>query len=366
MQFTIKRAFLEQLLTKASSVVVRSQVEALLHTFLLETKGKTLEVVRTDGELSIVAQTDVVQVKETAGSSKILVQAEPFYELIKVLEGEDVEIRSVEDGLIEIESGAYKGEWKTQKLDKELHSVKKFEGKNVIKFDATQFVSVLDRACYAAAQEGIHRDLMQLVFADGKCWATDWHRYQEVSTGFPKNLHFNLPVGALDLAKFIRLSSVDVVEFERGEEFYFFRVGGDRFLCQIPKTPPANRADYTKLLVNKEKQGYFIMDVKRLISLVKRIRITSPDSRRIYFDVQDNALVVRGRSDMGTGEEAIRIKLAGYPNIKTKFAMDWEFLLEGLSVIKDKTIEVRISKMHLLLCGDDGVGIIGMVSDKNA
>ncbi|MCK4497408.1 MAG: hypothetical protein KAU24_04375, partial [Candidatus Aenigmarchaeota archaeon] len=92
-EISIKRDFLEHLLGKASTVSVTGGKALFLKSFLLELDGETLKIARTDMELVAVAYTKQVVVDSVEVPTRVLIDAEKFYELVKESEGDLVYLR---------------------------------------------------------------------------------------------------------------------------------------------------------------------------------------------------------------------------------------------------------------------------------
>jgi DNA polymerase III sliding clamp (beta) subunit (PCNA family) len=364
MEIKIKRDFLQFLLNKASTVSVAGGKALFLKSFLIELDGETLKIARTDMELAAVAYTKQVEIVSKEVPTRVLVDAEKFYNLVKELGGDVVSLRVSKDE-VEIEGGSYKGVWKTYDLSK-YPSIATSSGKNVIKLDAQKFVHALERSNYAASRGQMQTNLRQVMFENGRCWATDMARYQEIMTNLPKLFKMTLPVIALDLIKFIELSGVETFEFEEAEDFYFFKVKDDLFLCRHPHVKVVNESLLFKKL-NEEKQGSFLVDVEKLRSIIGRIRLTAEtQAGKVHFEVSkdDKTLTLSAEDDFqNKSREAFPILLKGNKKETTrKFDMNWMLIFDALQAVRrQKTVEIFIDKEYLILKSEDSKALIPMV-----
>ena len=363
MEITIKKDFLEHLLGKASTVSVTGGKARFLQSFLLELDGEVLKIARTDMELAAVAYTNQVDIGSREVPTRVLIDAEKFYELIKRSDG-DLVYLGVSKSEVEIETGGYQGVWKTYDLSK-YPSIATSLGKNVIKLDTQKFVQALERSNYAASRGQMQPNLRQVMFENGRCWATDMGRYQEIITNLPKMFKMTLPIVALDLVKFIKLSGVDTVEFEETEDFYFFKMKDDLFLCKHPHIKVVNESLLFKKL-NEVRQGNFLVEVQKLKSTVGRIRLTAEtQAGKVHFEISkdDKTLTVSAEDDFkNKSKEAFPILLQGNKKETIrKFDMNWVLLSEALQAISDKIVQIFIDKEYLVVKSDDSKALIPMV-----
>lgn len=368
MRFSIKRVFLEQLLDKANTVSVLGTVKEELKGFLLELDGKTLRVMRTDENLAVLAQTELLTIQDPSAPHQIVVSGEKFYNLVKRLDCDEIEIATDDTGQeCMIAAGAYNGSWasagKPTSFPKLSAAVKPTQEQEAISIDAKKFVELLERVQYAAAHESIRVSLKQLVFEDGICWASDDTIYQRVRSDLPKELRFAVPIAALDIIKFIRLSSADSIELICAGDYYFFKVGEDKFVCRAPNLRAIKATGLVALLSGESKQGRFTAETQRLLSIVKRMSITTDvRTNRLDFEIQPGVLRVSSQDNDGnSAEEKLRINFSGSSSTKKKFGLHWEVVIHALESVRQKTVDVRIDDNHVVFASDDGLGIVPML-----
>jgi len=364
MEISIKRDFLEHLLGKASTVSVTGGKALFLKSFLLELDGETLKIARTDMELVAVAYTKQVVVDSMEVPTRVLIDAERFYDLVKISNCEMIHLKVFKDE-VEIEAGEYKGVWKTYDLSK-YPSIATSLGKNVIKLDRKKFVRALERSNYAASRGQMQTNLRQVMFENGRCWATDMARYQEVTTNLPRMFKMTLPIVALDLVKFVGLSGGDSIEFEETEDFYFFKVKDDLFSCRHPHVKVVKESLLFKNL-NDTRQGNFIVTVQKLKDVISRICLTAETKAgKVHFEISNDGktLVVSAKDDFkNKSKEAFPILLQGNKKETIrKFDMNWVLLSEALQAIKEtKAVQIFVDKEYLVLKTEDSKALIPML-----
>jgi DNA polymerase III sliding clamp (beta) subunit (PCNA family) len=364
MEIKIKRDFLEHLLGKASTVSVTGGKARFLKSFLLELDGETLKIVRTDMELVAIAYTKQVVIESREVPTRVLIDAEKFYDLVKSSSSDMIHLKVFKEE-VEIEAGEYRGVWKTYDLSK-YPSVATSLGKNVIKLDTQKFVRALERSNYAASRGQMQTNLRQVMFENGRCWATDMARYQEVVTNLPRMFKMTLPIVALDLVKFIALSGGDTIEFEETENFYFFKVKDDLFSCRHPHVKVVNESLLFKNL-NDTRQGNFLVEVQKLQDVIGRIRLTAEvQAGKVHFEISkdDKTLIVSAKDDFkNKSKEAFPILLQGNKKETTrKFDMNWMLLSEALQAIKGtKAVQIFVDKEYLVLKTEDSKALIPML-----
>jgi len=362
MEIIVKRDFLEHLLRKVGTVLVGTDAESFLRSFLLELDVNVLKVARTDTELSAIVHTDKVKVISMEVPTQVLIEAERFGELVPKLDGDEVRLLLTKDR-VSIEAGSYKGSLKLNDLSK-YPSIAVGEEENVMKLDAQNFVKALERVNYAASRGQIQDNLKQLTFVGGRCWASNGSRYQEIVTHLPKGFQLTLPIIALELIKFIRLSGARTVEFEETGNFYFFKMNQDLFSCKHSHVPVTSESVLLKKL-NEEKQGVFLTRVGKLKAMVNRISLTTKEvSGEIHFEVENNKLTLSAEDEFkNKSQETFPINLQGNKKeVRRSFDMKWLLLLEALQVITDESVLVAIDKEFLVLKSDDSKALVPMVN----
>jgi len=367
MVIKVKREFLEALLDRAATVS-GGTVQSFLRTFLIETSDGELTIVRTDTVLAAVARTKCYETDTEASQYRILVDSDKFYQLIKSFSGEVVEIEDVGNHLLRISCGNYVGSWKNEDISK-FPSLPSFSQKeNRIRVSAKDFVQAIERVKYAGATKTFNFAFRQIYFDKGFCWATDGSRYQDVvckAVNFP----IVLPLIAVDVARFIRLTGAENLDIERDESNFYFRVGEDLYICKNPSvSPPINPKDtYFKSSGVNKRPGWFVFEVGRLKEIVRRIGITSTiGDSRISFHVKSSEIVLSGVDDVGNkSQESMLITFQGDSQAMKKFDVQWDYMEEALSAVKVASAEFVIGESHIALRSDDSFGILPMLKERN-
>lgn len=359
MEILLRKDFLEHILRKVGTVLVDKGASEWLQSFLLELDGGVLKVARTDTELTAVVYTDKIKVISAEAPTRSLIGAEKFRELVPKLDGDEVRLILTEDR-VQLKSAGYSGILRPCDVSK-FPSIATGSGDSVMKLPARKFARALERVNYAASEGQLQDSLRQVVFEGGRCWAFDGFRYQEVAAHLPKGFKLTLPIIALEIVKFIDLSSVDVIEFEETEDFYFFKAGNDMFLCKHSHVIPTSEASLLKTL-NEEKQGVFLTDVAKLENMIKRIKFTAEEkSGKVHFKVQEKQLTLSAEDAFGNkSQDVLPISLQGNKK-EREFDMRWFLLLEALGAIKDKGVLVGVDEKFLVLKSDDSRALVPML-----
>ena len=366
MKIEISRLYLLNLLEKASTVSGSSSITPSLKSFLLEVgeggvskrdDNRLLHVLRTDRVLSVVAHTDSFTVLEDTQPYRVLVHAEKFLNLIRNLESENVTLNVPDDYSIQIEADSFKANWMSFDIKQFPDLPKCVSTKSMFKVKTAQFIKAVERVKYAAATDSVHVSLGQVFFSDEGCWAWDGFTYQQVD--FKTKVAFSLPLEAVDVVKFAKLSGVAEMYVGVSDEALHFVMGQDMFVSRNPKVV-APSVDLLAKFV-KKTQGSFIVEVAQLRKLIKRIGITS-DNSRLIFDVKEKTLTVSGKDNLDNkSNESVPITFEGDSVAMRRFSVNWEFMDKALSAVDSKTATMYIDANHVIFRGDDCYGILPML-----
>ena len=359
MEILLRKSFLEHLLTKVETIAVEKDASKWLQSFLLELDDGVLKVARTDTELTAVVYTDKIKVISAEAPTRSLIPAETFGELIPKLDGENVRL-ILSENRVSIQSAGYSGSLVPSDAS-EFPSIATGTGDNVMKLPAQNFASALARVNYAASRGQIQDNLRQVMFEGGRCWAIDGFRYQEVVSHLPKGFKLTLPIIAQELANFIKLTKVETLEFEETENFYFFKMGRDLFLCKHSQVIPTSEDSLLRKL-NEEKQGVFLTDVEKLRKMLRRVQLTAEEkSGKVHFKVEKKTLTMSAKDEFkNKSQDVIPISLQG--NTKEReFDIRWFLLLEALDAINDKSVLVCVDEEFIVLKSDDSKALVPML-----
>jgi DNA polymerase III sliding clamp (beta) subunit (PCNA family) len=358
-EFKIKRMYLESLLDKAMTVKTKTGIDSLLRSFLLEIVDDRLRVLRTDTTLSVVAETSGIEIKKSAQlTSRVLVDGDKFYELVKNLESDDVTIIITDDRSIIISTGAFEAQWKTFKVDNYPETPNP-EQTEMFELPSFAFIVAVERVRHAMATEGVQKNFCQVFFDETGCWAHNGFVFQRVDFETPQK--FALAAEGLEVLKFIKLSGAETFKIGFTDEYTIFEIGNDLFICRVPnlQIPFVGLVEEFK----KSRQGRFGFEVGQLQHLVKRVSLSSDLGKRdIIFETTAELLTVTATDGLGNkSHEQMVITFTGSQTAKKKFHVDWTFLTDALAAVKKKSATMVIDVNHIMINTDDSSSIIPMM-----
>lgn len=362
MELTIEKDYLEVLLVRASSISVSSS--RYYKSFLLELVGDRLRIVRADGrERAVMVSTDKFTIIDDSEPKRVLIEEVLFKNLVLGIPSGQLTLKVSADDVFEIKGEGYSGKWIGLGLSDFPSFPSPPEDFNPIELNVKNFTAGLRRVAYASSKEAVQLNQRQIVFREDVCWATDSLKFQEVSISLAKKkLCLVFPSSGADVLAFLSWTSEETVKFGEHEGYLFFVTKAGVFLCRDPVVTPIDKESFLESVLGpEEQQGAFQVDVAAFTQLVKRVSLTSGGKGTVRFDIKKDEIAVSSKDELGSvGKEAWKTALTGNTKCKRKFEVFWSRLLDALSVIKDKSAEVRIDERHIILKSDDSFGVIPM------
>ena len=367
MKIEIQRLYLLNLLEKASTVSGSSAISPFLRSFLLEVEpyhdvgkgedSRMFNVLRTDRVLGVVAHTDAFTVLEDKEPYRVLIHADKFLNLVRNLESESVVINVPDGYSVQIEADSFKANWMAFDISQFPDLPRCLSTKDMLKIKSADFIKAVERVRYASGKDSVQSNFKQVFFDESGCWAWDGFTYQQVD--FETEKPFAIPLEAIDVVKFARISGVEDMYVGVSPESLHFVVGLDIFVAQNPNVKAPNTSVLDKL--RKKSPGFFVVEVAQLRKLIKRIGITS-DNNRIAVDVRDKSVTVSGKDDLDNkSNESVPIKFEGDVAKLNRFSLNWEFLDKALTSIESKTVKISVETSHIILEGEDSYGVLSML-----
>jgi DNA polymerase III sliding clamp (beta) subunit (PCNA family) len=362
MQFIIRRQFLLALLEKAWTVTIGGTLSTTKGFYFVQ-KDDTITVARTDSVLSAVASTNVVNWVDKEGPSEFLVDAEKFLRLARGLTCEEVSITVTSTNKIAISGDNFNAEWLLFDLS-DFPKLPVYLREPNVEVSTIEFVGAVDRVRYAASIESLTSAYKQIYFENKSCWATDGYNFQKVVTKIELPAPIALPLIGLDVVKFLRLSGVSSFFVSWDDNYYYFTIGNDAFICQRSTAQPPNPLEdfYSKLSATPNKLPFFVFEVRLLRRIVERVAITgSFSNKRIWFYVAPALLTVKGVDEDGNvSEEGMTISFNGDKAGRT-LGIHYEVFLDALQSLRDESAELRLDRNHILITSSDSTTILPLL-----
>jgi DNA polymerase III sliding clamp (beta) subunit (PCNA family) len=363
MQFIIRRQFLLALLEKAWTVTIGG-ILSTTKGFYFVRKDDMITVARTDSVLSAVASTNVVNWVDKEGPTEFLVDAEKLLRLVRGLTSDEVRIVVTGSNKIIIAGDNFNAEWLLFDLS-DFPRLPVYHKEPNVEIATSEFVGAIDRVRYAASIESLTSAYKQIYFENKSCWATDGYNFQSVETKIVLPDLIAIPLIGLDVVKFLRLSGVGSFFVSWDDNYYYFTIGNDAFICKRSSATPPNPFEdfYNKLSTpDIHKLPYFVFEVRLLRRIVERVAITgSFSNKRIWFYVTPVALTVKGVDEDGNASEEVLIILLNGDKTERTLGIHYELFLDALQSLRGESAELRIDRNHILITSKDSTAILPLL-----
>lgn len=292
------KMYFEALFDKAISAIPSKDLLPVLKNFLVVAEDPEVQVVATDLELSVIADTQSLQVKHS-GSKRIVIPAKKMMEILAQTGEGVMTIEATEDEIIIMHE---KSTWQLRRPSGEdfppLPDVKNV---NLHTIERKGFISGIQGVRYAASTTSVRPSLQMIDITNGKVTACDGVRLQQVFLGetFPMNLQ--IPINAVeDLTKLLTLNDqLEEIQIGESDNHLVFRVGSDTFLLNklTVSFAPVEELMLKSALLNKEQ---FSVNRQALLAAVKRVRITADsDISSISLELAPQQVTVTAQDAMG-------------------------------------------------------------------
>ncbi len=287
--FTTKRFTFEGLLAKAISVVPTKDLMPVLKNFLVKVEEGKLTVVATDIELTVVAETSVVDVKETG---TVYLRAKALMSIVKEAEEGDLVFTTTDKG-VTISVG--RASWTLQTMDgddyPEIPDVASIELHTV---NREKFVKGISAVKVAASQDPNRVSFMLVaVSKDGRFRASDAVRLHQIETEEAVGFDFELPSRSVDdLLRMLRSTDLKTIDVGENDEILLFRIGNENLIISKADVtmPDIDSLILKPALANDEEMW---VGREELISAIRRVRVTADDTTNaVMLHLKDDVLTV--------------------------------------------------------------------------
>lgn len=308
--FTTKRFTFEGLLAKAISVVPTKDLMPVLKNFMVKVEDGMLTVIATDIELTVIADTGVVDVKETG---TVFLRAKALMSIVKEAEEGDLTFTTTEKG-VTISVG--RASWTLQTVNgddyPEIPEVDEIEVHTV---NREKLIKGLSAVKVAASQDPNRVSFMVVsVTKDGRFRASDAVRLHQMESGESFGFDFEIPSRSVDdLLRMLRSTDLKTIDVGEDDEVLLFRIGNeDLIVTKADMTMP----DIDSLILKPALANDQEMWVGRedLISAIRRVRVTADDTTNaVMLHLKDDVLTVSAQDGFNNvSEETLDVKWS-YP-----------------------------------------------------
>ena len=335
MQFTVSRDDLQKELHFLQGVAEKKKTIPILSNILLSAEGDALQLSATDLEVSLTTSCDA-QVSEVGG---ITVSSKKFFEIVRSLPSEDMEISGGDGGALEIRCG--KSFFKLVGLPvKDFPEMPSSDFSKGIKLPKTTLKKMISRTLFAVTKEDVRYSLngalLEMSSGTMRMVATDAHRlavveYAEGSLAGGDEVRAIVPKKAL--AELRDLGEEGDVYFAQDENHLYFKVEHRVLSSRVieGQFPAYNKVVPTE---NPEK---VIFGVDSMANAIRRVSILANErSRAVKFTIISGEATISSSSpEMGEAQESVAVDYQG-EGLEVSF--NAQYVLDFLAVNESKQV----------------------------
>lgn len=356
MELVARKADLVRELQFFQQIVERKNTIPILANVLIETDGNSIRLLATDIEVTLTSSCEAAVDKPGA----VTLPAKKLYEIVRSLPDGDVKLASTKDGNhITVSADSFESKMPTMPVG-DFPTPPTSDMVAATTIASAPFRQLIAKTQFAITGEDTRYYLNGALFvvkADSMLMvATDGHRLALASaprTGTGDDIKAILPRKTLaELGRLLADSDRDV-EYERGENHMFFRIGPRLLVSRmIDGQFPA----YEKV-IPKGNDKHIEFERDRLASAVKRVAILSNErSRALKFVIDKGTVDVTTSSpEFGEAREPIAVDYTGG---SMTICFNAQYVLDFLNVVDVETVALDVkddvSQAVLTPVGADG------------
>jgi DNA polymerase-3 subunit beta len=298
-QFETKKFVLQGLLSKAMTVLPKTDLIAVLRNFQIEvTAGEEsrLRVAATDLDLWALASTSVVTASE---GGTITLPGAKLTEIAESAEEGDLLVEA-RDGMATI--SVKRTKWELRLSDgSEYPPFPNLDDTQFHEIDRAGFVVALQSVSKAATKEATRQNLAMVDIHDGQVRAADGVRYHQVGMpSWPDGFNTHIPIGAVEvLIKMLKGTEAPTFKLGDTGAQVVFLIGPDVYVASklVVEFPAVDQALLSPALANEQQLE---IDRRELLGAIRRVRITSdPETSAVVLQLSEDKAEVRSQDKYG-------------------------------------------------------------------
>lgn len=312
-----KDHLLKSILLATRSVASKSPNPALLNV-LISVDETGLSLLGSNGDLTIKSFTpirvDELEVIRVYEPGEALVNARLFSDIVRRLEGSEVDIEVIEETLVQIRDG--RSEFNINSARPSDYPDFNLENEGVLfAVDAKDFVTAIDQTAFAASTKETQPILtaLHLEAENGMmvAVATDTARLARKKIELKDNVSFKTNVLAKtmqDIARIIEESRVEQLEVSVSDQKILFNLDNTIITSRLVG------GDYpsTKEIVPKAYNSFLEVNAAEFIKAMDRVALLSNEKERIVKLTMSEGSVTVQSSNPATGRAKEKIELCRY------------------------------------------------------
>jgi DNA polymerase-3 subunit beta len=343
MEFVVRKNDLLRELQLFQGIVERKNTIPILANVLMEAKGDAVTFLATDLEVGLRSRCEATITK----GGSVTLPAKKFYEIVKSLPETDIRIAEDKNG---VKIAADRFESRMQTLPREdFPTLPESSGasttttlpRSALKemVAKTQFAITGEDTRYFlnGALFVLRPDSMSLVATDGHRLALVTAKRDGGAKKDAEEVKPILPKKTLGELGRLFMEEDGDVEFERGENHLFFKVGGRLLISRMidGQFPAYER------VIPKGNDKHIEFERDRLTNAVKRVALLSNErSRAVKFQIDKNKVDVTSSSpELGEARETLPVDYTGQP---MQICFNAQYVLDFLSAITTDTVALEL------------------------
>lgn len=345
MEIKIEKGLLSEGLNWVQSVVDRKTTMPILSNVLLEARGNVLTLSATDLEAVVTGSMKA----EVVTPGKITVPARGFYEIVKELPNQMVQVTAQSNNWIEIKCA--KSHFKLVGMDaSEFPALPKRGEGNEFDLDVKTVLEMLSKVDFAMSNDETRHNLNGILVeaeaADGKnilrFVATDGHRLSLSERVISKKLPLNQGVlfpkkGVAELKRLVDGKEGDI-HFWVGDKHAVINKDEKTLVVRLidGQFPP-----YVHVIPKNHKK---VLSTQRsgLLQALKRVSVVTNDrSKGVKFSVSPGNLEISANNpDLGEAKEEMAVQ---YKGNTFSIGFNAAYFLDCLSVLEDEQVVLQLN-----------------------
>ncbi len=338
MEFVIKQSVLKDELGFVQGIVEKKSTIPVLSNILIESVGEnTIRIVGTDLDVTIRCEAEA----EIKQSGAMCIQARKLFDIVRLLESDDVHFTKEENDWVKMTCG--KSKFRLAGVAKDnFPEVPSFKSAPM-KMSAEIFNHFIQHTAFAITNEQSRFTLSGAKFivegGAAKMVTTDGHRLAFIE----RNLGDSAPTETMDalipkkalmeLVKISRDAKSDV-SFGEDPNHIYFEVDG-RLL--ITRKLSGNFPNY-EMVIPKDNDKVVIFDLEAMKSAIRRVSLMADErTRSVKLTIRSGEIEIGAQSsDEGEANESV---LADYTGEEVQLGFNSQYLQEFLNVVTAKEAE---------------------------
>jgi DNA polymerase-3 subunit beta len=336
MDLRIDRAELLTELVPMQGVVERKSTVPVLSHLLLRARGDRLQLAATDLEVSLRSWCDA----EVDSEGAIAVQARKFVEIVRALEGDQVQL-ALEGQSLHIRAG--NSRFKIHGLSPEdFPTLPEVPQGTELALPFADLKRMIAKVLFAVSAEEsrfqLNGALLRAKKGAVEMVATDGHRLALVE----------MPESAAEAAEGVlvprkalqelqRFDSGEDLRFRRGEHHLSFQLGRRELICRILE---GAFPDYEKVIA-KDSDKRTVFDRRRLVDVVNRVALLSGDRARVVRLKLEPAQITISAVNPDLGEAVERLDCE-YDGPSLEIGLNPDYLAQFLSAVDGERVRLDL------------------------